>query len=627
MKVNSQLAESKTQLDKTFTTISENERKLADGWSKYNTKKSEVDHKIIDSEEKISNAQDLLNNLKQPYYALDTRREIPGSEGYCIYHSVSNIVDSLANVFPIFLYFVAALVTSTTMTRFVNEERINSGTLKAIGYEKRDIVKKFTIYGFVASTLGTIIGITAGHIILPTIVYNAYKHSFTYPQIELHFYPTISIVALILAFLCTVVPAFVVASKELNENPSILLQPKPPESGSKIFLECIKPLWNRMSFTYKVTARNIFRYKSRMLMTIFGVCGSVTLIFAGFSVQHSISGVKSRQFGEIMKYDLIVAKNDSLNTQKQNEINQLLNSDEVYRQIPIYYESVSKIAGKNKDKQEIKLIVPESTTDLSQYIALVNRSNGKAIELPDNGCVISERFAKLLNVKIGDTFEFNDAEGNVHQAKIFAITEMYMGHFIFMTSPYYQSAFNQKYLPNANLITLCDRSSDNAKVQANRFMELDGVKGVVQNTTLTNQIDTIVSSLNRIMQILIIVAMLLAIVILYNLTNINVSERIRELSTIKVLGFYNKEVTMYIYRETILLTLIGILVGFCFGYALYRYILVIVSPDNVMFNLTLSLKAFVIPVIVIMIITLILGLIMNRRLKNVNMLEALKSVE
>lgn len=382
-----------------------------------------------------------------------------------------------------------------------------------------------------------------------------------------------------------------------------------------------------MSFTYKVTARNIFRYKSRMLMTIFGVCGSVTLIFAGFSVQHSISGVKSRQFGEIMKYDLIVAKNDSLNTQKQNEINQLLNSDEVYRQIPIYYESVSKIAGKNKDKQENKLIVPESTTDLSQYIALVNRSNGKAIELPDNGCVISERFAKLLNVKIGDTFEFNDAEGNVHQAKIFAITEMYMGHFIFMTSPYYQSAFNQKYLPNANLITLCDRSSDNAKVQANRFMELDGVKGVVQNTTLTNQIDTIVSSLNRIMQILIIVAMLLAIVILYNLTNINVSERIRKLSTIKVLGFYNKEVTMYIYRETILLTLIDILVGFCFGYALYRYILVIVPPDNVMFNLTLSLKAFVTPVIVIMIITLILGLIINRRLKNVNMLEALKSVE
>lgn len=626
-KADQELASAKYQLDAAAEKISESKYELTNGWAEYNEKKPNAENEISDAEEKVADAQNALDRLKLPVYALDTRREIPGSEGYRIYGSVSEIVDALADIFPIFLYFVAALVTLTTMTRFVDEERINSGTLKALGYANRDIVKKFTVYGLSAGMTGAVLGIVAGHTLLPIIVYNAYGHSFTYPQIELHFYPVISIVALLLAFLCTVVPAFVVANRELKEKPSALLQPKPPEAGSKILLERIRPIWNRMSFTHKVTSRNIFRYKKRMLMTVFGVCGSVTLIFAGFSVQHSISGVKDRQFGDIMKYDLIVAQNDGIDEKHMTEIDTLLASDEIKSQIPIHYEAVSKTAGKNNDSQEIKLIVPKEADALSNYIGLCNRSSGEAIKLSDDGCVITERLAKLIDAKVGDTFEITDEQKNTQTLKVAAVTEMYTGHFIFMNRACYESAFSEKYTSNAHLVTLNDRSSDNAKMQASRFIELDGVKGVVQNTTLTNQIDTIVHSLNKIMQILIIVAMLLAIVILYNLTNINVSERIRELSTIKVLGFYNKEVTMYIYRETILLTVIGILVGFGFGDALYRYIIAIVPPDDVMFNPALGAKAFVIPVIVITVITFVLGLMMNRRLKNVDMLESLKSVE
>lgn len=626
-KADQELASAKYQLDTAAEKISESKYELTNGWAEYNEKKPNAENEISDAEEKVADAQNALDRLKLPVYALDTRREIPGSEGYRIYGSVSEIVDALADIFPIFLYFVAALVTLTTMTRFVDEERINSGTLKALGYANRDIVKKFTVYGLSAGMTGAVLGIVAGHTLLPIIVYNAYGHSFTYPQIELHFYPVISIVALLLAFLCTVVPAFVVANRELKEKPSALLQPKPPEAGSKILLERIRPIWNRMSFTHKVTSRNIFRYKKRMLMTVFGVCGSVTLIFAGFSVQHSISGVKDRQFGDIMKYDLIVAQNDGIDEKQMTEIDTLLASDEIKSQIPIHYEALSKTAGKNNDSQEIKLIVPKEADALSNYIGLCNRSSGEAIKLSDDGCVITERLAKLIDAKVGDTFEITDEQKNTQTLKVAAVTEMYTGHFIFMNRACYESAFSEKYTSNAHLVTLNDRSSDNAKMQASRFIELDGVKGVVQNTTLTNQIDTIVHSLNKIMQILIIVAMLLAIVILYNLTNINVSERIRELSTIKVLGFYNKEVTMYIYRETILLTVIGILVGFGFGDALYRYIIAIVPPDDVMFNPALGAKAFVIPVIVITVITFVLGLMMNRRLKNVNMLESLKSVE
>ncbi|MGO5113124.1 FtsX-like permease family protein [Oscillospiraceae bacterium LCP25S3_E10] len=567
--VDKKLTDAKKKLDDASAKISKSEKELKDGWSKYNDKKPDADKEIADAQEKVTQAQDTLNKLNQPVYALDTRREVPGSEGYRIYSSVSNIVDSLASVFPIFLYFVAALVTLTTMTRFVDEERINSGTLKALGYSNKDIIKKFTVYGLIASTTGAVIGIALGHTLLPTIVYNAYGHSFTYPQIELHFYPVISIIALILAFMCAVVPAFIVANKELKEKPSSLLMPKPPEAGSKILLERITPIWSRMNFTHKVTARNIFRYKKRMLMTIFGVCGSVTLIFAGFSVQHSISGVKDLQFGEIMKYDLIVAQNDGLNDQQQSEVDKLLADDSVDSEIPIHYETVNKVAGKNQDKQEIKLIVPKEAEKLNQYISLVDRNSKKKLELTDDGCVISERLARLLNVGIGDTFEITDSENNTIQLKVLAVTEMYMGHFIFTNNTYYQQAFNKGYSPNSNLVTLKDRSTSNAQQQASRFIELDGVKGVVQNTTLMNQIDTIVNSLNKIMQILIIVAILLAVVILYNLTNINVSERIRELSTIKVLGFYNNEVTMYIYRETIILTLLGILTGFALGDGLY----------------------------------------------------------
>ncbi len=621
------LAAAKAQLTAAQKKISAGERELKAGQEEFSRKAPEARQKISDAEEKVASARRALNSLKQPVYAMDTRREIPGSEGYRIYGSISNIVDSLAGIFPIFLYFVAALVTLTTMTRFVDEERLNAGTLKALGYDNRDIMKKFTLYGLSAGMSGALLGIIGGHTLLPLIVYNAYGKSFTYPKIELHFYPGITAISLALAFLCTVVPAFVVAQRELKERPAALLQPKPPVAGSKILLERITPVWNRMNFTHKVTARNIFRYKKRMLMTIFGVCGSVALIFAGLSVQNSVAGIKDLQFNHIMRYDLIVAETDDPDDSQKADIDALLKDGQVKSQTAIYYETVTKTAGKNNDSQEIKLIVPEDQDQLSTYITLRNRSTGQAITLSDDGCVISERLAKLLGVQVGDTITFDDATKTPRTAKVTAITEMYTGHFIFMNRAGYQSVFGQTYCPNAHLVTLLNRSAENAQAQAARFIDLSGVKGVVQNTTLTNQIDTIVHSLHQIMQILIFVAMLLTAVILYNLTNINVCERIRELSTVKVLGFYDKEVTLYIYRETLLLTVIGTLVGYGFGDALYRYIITVVPPEDVMFNPALGPKAFLIPALVIAAITAFLGWRVHRRLKNVDMLEALKSVE
>lgn len=620
-------AENKQKLADAKVEISDNEKTYKEKLKEYQDSKVEADQEIAENEKKLADAQETLNELKAPVYSLNSRRETPGSEGYRIYDSISSIIDSLANVFPIFLYFVAALVTFTTMTRFVDEERTNSGTLKAIGYSNHDIIKKFTIYGLLSSILGSFIGIILGHTVLPAIVYSAYKTGFTVPKIELHINWGISILALILALISAVVPAYVVAKKELQDRPANLLLPKPPSSGSKIFLEYITPIWNRMSFTHKVTARNIFRYKKRMFMTIFGVCGSVALLFTGFGVQHSISGIGERQFGEIIHYDLIVAKNDNLTENQEKDIDELLNSDTVKQQSPIHYEELSKVAGSTKDKQTIKLIVPEDSDTFNKYIELVNRKTNDELALKDDGAIISERLAKLLGVAKGDKITINDSNNNEITIKVTDITEMYMGHFIFMNANAYQEVFNQNYSANANLVTLTTSNKENTEIQATEFMNLSGVKGVVQNTTLTTQIDTIVHSLDKIMKVLILVATLLAIVILYNLTNINVSERIRELSTIKVLGFYNGEVTMYIYRETLILSLFGIIVGYGFGFLLHRYIITAVPPDDVMFNPELWITTFIIPAIIIAVTTVVLGFFINKKLKHVDMLEALKSVE
>ncbi|MFD1432728.1 FtsX-like permease family protein [Lacticaseibacillus yichunensis] len=582
---------------------------------------------IKSGETKLVAAKKQVKQLALPTYTAYSRREMPGGIGYKTYTTVSEIIDALANVFPIFLYFVAALVTFTTMGRFVDEERINAGTLRALGYEPKDVTRKFTVYGFAASMLGTLIGVAAGHTLLPLIVYNAYSDGFTLPRITLAFHPWVTLAAIALALLSAVLPAYLSAKGELAANPAELLLPKPPVAGSKIFLERITPVWNHLSFTHKVTARNTFRYKKRMLMTIFGVAGAVALLLTGYSVRASIGGMSQTQFGGIIHYDMIVAKNSGLTSAETREFAKQAESDAIKSTKAIHYESLSKVAGKNNDSQAITLIVPQTTAKFEQYVETRNRKTQTALPLQSSGAIISERLANLVGAKVGDTISFKDASDVTRHVTISGITEMYMGHFMIMSRTAYEKAFATDYTTNGELVILKNRSQANVEAQAAKFMALSATAGVVQNTTLTNQIDTIVKSLNKIMLVLIIVAGLLGVVILYNLTNINVSERIRELSTIKVLGFFDNEVTMYIYRETILLTGIGILVGFGIGDVLFRYILAVVPPDEVMFNPALVGTSFLWPTLLIAVITAVLGWVVSRTLKNVDMLAALKSVD
>lgn len=533
--------------------LAEAEQTLADKWNEYNDGLTtyndalpDAQQKIGDGESDLADARARLAKLSMPNYEAGTRREALGSEAYKTYDTVSEIIDSLAGVFPVLLYVVAAFVTLSTMTRMVDEERINSGTLKALGYHDRDVALKFVLYGALAGGIGTVLGIILGHTLLPWIVYSAYGPKFTLPPIHLGFYPVITVVAILLAGLCAVLPAVLAVRHELGEKPATLLLPKPPKGGSKIMLEHIRPVWSRMSFTHKVTARNLFRYKQRMFMTVLGVAGAVCALVTGFGVQHSIQEMSQKQFGSILKYDMIAVQAPTATDDQVADLNDRLAGDDISSQVPIHYESVTLTAGANNDTQEISMIVPEDDSQLDDYLDLHNRKTEQKLELGSDGCVISERLASLLGIGVGDQITFNDSDGVQRTTTVTGVCEMYMGHFI---------------------------------------------------------------------------------VIMYNLTNFNVGERMRELSTIKVLGFHSNETTMYIYRETILLTALGLLFGYVLGVGMHEYILNVVPPDNVMFNPGLAAIELIVPAIVIAAITLVLYFVELRRLSTVDMLEALKSVE
>jgi len=581
---------------------------------------------ITESESEIQEAQAKIDAMTEPTYTSYTRSTLPGGEGYQTYESSTSSISSIGNIFPVVLYVVAALVTFTTMTRFVDEERTNSGILKALGYSNSDVIKKFVIYGFVASMIGTVLGIVAGHYLLSRIIAQIVTSDTTLGESHLYFYWNYTAIALVLALISAVLPAFLIAKNELSEKPAQLLLPKPPVKGSKIFLERIGVIWRRLSFTHKVTARNIFRYKQRMLMTIFGVAGSVALLFAGLGIRSSLGNVIENQFTNLMPYDMIVVKNDDNSSSENQEVKDFMDSNKVSQYQSIYFTTLSETISGLTDKQTVSIMV-SSGDDFGDFIHLKDASSGDSLTLSDDGIIISEKLASLYHVEAGDSFTLKDSDGKKHTVKVAAVAEMNVGHYLFMSQKVYQKIFGETPNDNAYLVTLKNDSSSNIEKLSTKLLAMSGVSAVSQNSSLVKTVKSVVASLNGAMTILIVVSILLAVVILYNLTNINVAERIRELSTIKVLGFYDKEVTMYIYRETISLSLIGIIVGLIGGKYLHQVIMGMIGSDSIMFGTTVGWDIYAIPIAVIVIILLALGWLVNHILKTVDMLEALKSVD
>ena len=627
------LAEGKAKLAEAKKTLADGEAKLADAKTQlkeseetYNEKKDVADKDIQKAESELEKAEVDVSKLTKPKYSVYTRSTMLGSEGFFNMKTTAEGITSVGNIFPIVLYAVAALVTVTTMTRFVNEERINAGVLKALGYETKDVMKKFAVYGFTAGVSGTVLGILLGTYALPSALGATLMKDTVLPSIQLNFHPIIAVIAIVCSLVCSVVPPLWIARRELHEQASALLLPKAPVAGSKILLERIPFIWNRLSFTHKVTARNIFRYKQRMLMTIFGVAGSVALLFAGRGILGSLDGIADRQFKEIATYDAIVSKDTVLTASEEQALHNYLTSSSVISYSDVYSESVTREVPGVDDEQSVTVLVGKEAS-LSPYLHLNDAKSKKAVTLPAEGVLISEKLAKLLNVKAGDNFTLPNKDGVDVTLTVGGVVEMYAGHFVVMTPEVYAKAYGVVPQDNAIFVQFKDKDAASVQKAAADLMALGGVKAVVQNTSMVSRIDTIVGSLSRVMMILTAVSILLAVVILYNLTNINVAERIRELSTIKVLGFLNKEVTMYIYRETILLSVIGMGVGILFGRVLHRVIIETVAPGFVMFNPAVGWFVYVLPCVIVIVILVALGYMVNHLLQRIDMLEALKSVD
>ena len=621
----------KSQLENSSSSLSQEESKLAQAQEEldaarqsYEQEAGSAQSQIQAAKDNLAQAQKELDELAVPAYRVYSRSTLPGSVGYDNYRQSTSSISSIGNIFPLVLYLVAALVTFTTMTRFVDEERHQLGILGALGYSKGQIVTKFVIYGLVASLSGTLVGILLGNVFLSPMIGNIIADSTVIGQSNLYFYPSWTLLALGLALLSAVLPTYLVARKELTNEPARLLQGKPPVAGSRILLEHLPLIWKRLTFTQKVTARNIFRYKLRMFMTIFGVAGSVALLFAGLGIQSSVSGIAERQFGDLLSYDILLVQKEDASSEQVAEVTEVIESAKVQKAAQIQSTRLTEEPAGLDESISINLMIAEPD-QLAGFVQLQERG-GDHIHLTNQGAVLTENLANLYGVKAGDevTLHIQDQAVTVQVA---AIAEMYTGHFIYLTPAYYEELTGQASQKNAYLLTSQDQTPAKVKELAAQLLALKGVEGLVQNTSLIAMIEQVASSLQSIMIILTILSVLLAMVILFNLTTINVAERIRELSTIRVLGFHNKEVTLYIYRETIILAMIGIVLGLGAGYALHRYILSFLGSSTTMFNPSVPLQGYLIPVISVLAILAVLGVLVNHRLRHLDMLEALKSGE
>ena len=586
--------------------------------TKEKEKLADAEKSISKEREKLANSQKNLDNLPEPTYQVYNRQTIPGGQGYLMYSNASASIRAVGNIFPVVLYAVAAMVTFTTMTRFVDEERTHAGIFKALGYRSKDIIAKFLLYGLVAGTVGTALGSILGHYLLASVISSVITKGMVVGETQIQFYWTYSLLALVLSWLASVLPAYLVARRELHDEAAQLLLPKPPVKGAKILLERIGFIWRRLSFTHKVTARNIFRYKQRMLMTIFGVAGSVALLFAGLGIQSSVAGVPSRQFQQIQQYQMIVSENLSATNQDKANLEEVLKGQAIQAYQKIYSKTLDKDFKGKAGLQTVTLMMTEKE-DLTPFIHLQHHQQELTLK---DGVIITAKLAQLADVKVGQTLEI---EGK--NLKVAAIAENYVGHFIYMSQASYEQIYGQLPQANTYLVSLRDTSATSIERQAGLLMNQSAVSSVVQNASAIRLFDSVASSLNQTMTILVIVSVLLAIVILYNLTNINVAERIRELSTIKVLGFHNKEVTFYIYRETMVLSLVGIILGLVSGFYLHQFLIQMISPATILFYPRVAWEVYALPIGAVLLILILLGFFVNHHLRKVDMLEALKSID
>lgn len=617
-------------------TIANAETYLEKAKSEYNRIKADSETQLANAEKKIDSAKNLLKKASSAKWNIYDRNDTPG---YSSYESAVNNVNVLSNIFPVIFFLVAALVCLTTMSRMVEEERTRMGTLKALGYSSAAIASKYIIYALFASVIGSLIGIIIGLYAIPFAIFKAYSIMFTMPSLEFTFPVKYIIAGMGISLLTTLLASGIASARELRVHPASLMRPKAPKPGKRVLLEKIHFIWKRMSFTSKVTTRNLFRKKTRFVMTVLGVGGCTALILASTGLYSSISGIMSMQYGDngISRYDVQIAFAE--NQTEDSATMQILKSDG--RISDIMLSSMLSVTGgsENSDKTEdVYLFVPKDNAKFAEFIKLNNRKSGEALSLDDTGAMITEKFAQDTNTGIGDSVWVDMADGERISIPVASITENYAFSYIYLSENLYQYLFQTPVSYNFAIGTV-DPSvlSDTAAAGANaetkqaqlssELMAYDSINAVAFISDTVDTLNEVIGVLSIIIIIFVVAAGLLAFIVLYNLSNINISERQRELATIRVLGFHNKEVSAYIYRENVVLTIMGIILGLVLGVFVHKLLLIYCSVDTVMFVQTLSWYSYVIAAVLTAIFAVLVNLIMHKKMLNINMVESLKAIE
>lgn len=573
------------------------------------------------AEDEIQKNRDRLKELKKPeWYVLGRSENI----GYETYRQDSERIDKIGKVFPMIFFLVAALVSLTTMTRMVQEKRIEIGTLKALGYSRFAIVSHYLIYSVSASLIGSIIGVSIGFKLFPKLIMDAYMSLYSIPYSVTPYDLRLALVSSLIAILFTASAAILATLDELREAPASLMRPKPPKAGKMILLERVSAVWKRLSFTEKVTARNIFRYKQRLFMTIFGIAACTALMISGFGLKESIIGATERQFSTIFKYDMQVNFNENVRQEYWQDIKNKLSKDyNIESAMPAYTKNSSVKYG-DSENQDAHLVVPEEKTDFNKYVELTMK--GRNLTLNDEGVIITEKLSRIINKNIGDIIPIN-INGVVVEAKISDITENYIQHYIYMGPDLYEKLTGQKLYYNNMYGILKSKEETEENKTASIIKEIKEVNSVSFKKNIHVDYNKSMKSINSVVLILIISAGVLAFVVIYNLTNINISERKRELATIKLLGFFNNELASYVYRENVILTIIGSLLGIPFGKLLTSYIIYTVETNVIMFLNKISIQYFIYSLFLTILFSVIVNLAMYNKFDKIDMIESLKSAE
>lgn len=615
-----ELAASAAELADAEKTIADARRELADGETAYEKARAEADAQFADAERELAEGERAIADIALPdWYVLDRHTNV----SYVSFEGNCSKVEAIAVVFPVFFFLVAALVALTTLTRMVEEERGLIGTMKALGYSRGAIAWKYILYAGSATIAGCLFGLLIGMWLFPTVIWGAYGILYILPPLLTPFNPLYASIAAVAAIACTMLATAGACWGTLREAPARLMMPKAPKAGKRIFLERIRFLWSRLSFTHKVTARNLIRYKKRFFMTVIGIAGCTALLVTGFGLRDSIGEITEKQFGELYQYNVSIGLKEA-DTLSDEELSTILSDKTLVADyLPVAQES-SKVAF-GELAVDINLYVPQDAARLPAFLRLRNRKNGETVALTDGAALLTEKAADQLGLAIGDTVTVTDADGREAAVPVGGIVENYVQGYLYMTPALYEQCFGET--PDYTMLAAQLAEGATHDALSGPLLKTGLVSAVSFTEDIQKSFSDVVGSIDYIVMVLIICAGLLAFVVLYNLTNINITERQKEIATIKVLGFYDGEVAAYIYRETAILSLIGTVVGLVLGIFLHAFVVRTAEVEMVMFGRSIHALSYILAAVLTLFFSLLVNLVMNRRLRAVDMVESLKAGE